>query len=174
MENGVSKIIVGNNKDWKRGSKLSKKVNQSFVGIPHQEFINKLIYKGKDVGIEVVLAEESYTSGTSFLDNEEPIKTNYNKSRRKFRGLFVSNQGIKISMPDETYEFNRDNFSEGLIPALINLGKQLEYRRNQEKNLEAIRTKDLEDAEDKVNSLMKEVEKGTPEEIAKALEELNK
>ena len=85
-----------------------------------------------------------------------------------------SNQGIKISMPDETYEFNRDNFSDGLIPSLINLGKILEYRRNQEKNLEAIRTKYLEDAEDKVNALMEEIENGTPEEIAKALEELNK
>ena len=43
-----------------------------------------------------------------------------------------SDQGIKISMPDETYEFNRDNFSDGLIPALINLGKQLEKLENKE------------------------------------------
>jgi putative transposase len=35
-------IIIGNNKDWKRESKMSKKVNQSFIGIPHQEFINKM------------------------------------------------------------------------------------------------------------------------------------
>lgn len=41
--------------------------------------------------------EESYTSGTSFLDNEEPIKANYNKKRRIYRGLFVSNNGIKIN-----------------------------------------------------------------------------
>ena len=82
---------------FKKNSKLSKKINQNFVNIPHQEFINKLIYKGKDVGIEVILVEESYTSGTSFLDREEPIKTNYNKSRRKYRGLFVSNSGIKIN-----------------------------------------------------------------------------
>lgn len=45
-----------------------------------------------------------------------------------------SNQGIKISMPDETYEFNRDNFSEGLIPSLINLGKILEKLENTEIN----------------------------------------
>ena len=33
-------IVIGNNKDWKRESSMSKKVNQSFVGIPHQNFIN--------------------------------------------------------------------------------------------------------------------------------------
>ena len=94
---GVNTIVIGNNKDWKRESKMSKKVNQSFVGIPHQEFINKIIYKAENVGIKVILIEESYTSGTSFLDGEEPIKQNYNKSRRKFRGLFISNNGVKIN-----------------------------------------------------------------------------
>ena len=38
----VNTIVIGNNKDWKRESKMSKKVNQSFVGIPHQDFINKI------------------------------------------------------------------------------------------------------------------------------------
>ena len=90
-------IIIGNNKDWKRESKMSKKVNQSFVGIPHQDFINKIIYKAENVGIKVILIEESYTSGTSFLDGELPIKEYYNKSRRKYRGLFISNKGTKIN-----------------------------------------------------------------------------
>lgn len=94
---GANTIIIGNNKDWKRESTMSKRVNQSFVGIPHQDFINKVIYKAENVGINVILTEESYTSGTSFLDNEEPIKKNYNKNRRIFRGLFVSNEGIKIN-----------------------------------------------------------------------------
>ena len=97
LESSVSIIVIGNNKDWKRESKMSKKVNQSFVGIPHQKFIKKLIYKAENVEIEVILIEESYTSGTSFLDDEEPIKKNYNKSRRKYRGLFISNNGIKIN-----------------------------------------------------------------------------
>ena len=43
------------------------------------------------------MTEESYTSGTSFIDNEEPIKKNYNKSRLIYRGLFISNKGIKIN-----------------------------------------------------------------------------
>lgn len=97
LENDVSVIVVGNNKDWKRKSKMSKNVNQSFVGIPHQRFIEMVQYKAESVGINVILTEESYTSGTSFIDNELPIKNNYDKSRRKHRGLFVSNNGTKIN-----------------------------------------------------------------------------
>lgn len=97
LENNISIIVVGNNKDWKRGSGMSKKVNQSFVGIPHQRFIEMIQYKAEKYGISVKLVEESYTSGTSFLDNELPIKENYDKSRRIYRGLFKSNSGILIN-----------------------------------------------------------------------------
>ena len=97
LENDISVIVIGNNKDWKRESKMSKKVNQSFVGIPHQRFIEMIQYKAENTGIKIELVEESYTSGTSFLDNELPYKENYDKSRRKHRGLFVSNKGIKIN-----------------------------------------------------------------------------
>ena len=76
---------------------MSKNVNQSFVGIPHQRFIEMIVYKAETAGIRVILTEESYTSGTSFLDNELPIKENYNKTRRIHRGLFVSNKGIRIN-----------------------------------------------------------------------------
>lgn len=94
---GTNTIIIGNNKDWKRNSKMNKKVNQNFISIPHQKLIQQIEYKAKLVGINVIVTEESYTSGTSFLDNELPIKDNYNKNRRVFRGLFVSNKGIKIN-----------------------------------------------------------------------------
>ena len=90
-------IVIGNNKDWKRNSNMSKKVNQSFVGIPHQKLIEQIIYKAEDYGINVILTEESYTSGTSFLDDELPTKSNYNKNRRIKRGLFKSNSGKLIN-----------------------------------------------------------------------------
>ena len=90
-------LIIGNNKDWKRGSKMSKNVNQSFVGIPHQRFIEMIKYKCENVGLNLIITEESYTSGTSFLDGELPCKDNYDKTRRKYRGLFISNEGIKIN-----------------------------------------------------------------------------
>ena len=94
---GANTIVVGNNKDWKRNSSMSKKVNQSFVGLPHQKLIEQIQYKAENVGIKVILTEESYTSGTSFLDNELPIKEFYNKSRRVHRGLFKSNNGRLIN-----------------------------------------------------------------------------
>ena len=97
LENDFNTIVIGNNKNWKQESSMSKRVNQSFVGIPHMRFIEMVQYKAQNVGLNAILTEESYTSGTSFLDNEEPIKTNYDKSRRVQRGLFVSNNGTKIN-----------------------------------------------------------------------------
>ena len=94
---GTNTIIIGNNKNWKQNSKMSTKVNQNFISIPYSKLIKQIEYKAKIVGINVIVTEESYTSGTSFLDNELPIKDNYNKNRRVFRGLFVSNKGIKIN-----------------------------------------------------------------------------
>ena len=97
LSNNIHTIVIGNNKDWKRGISLGKRVNQSFVNIPHQKLIEKIIYKARNVGINVLLTEESYTSGTSFIDKEAPKKEFYDKKRRIHRGLFVSNQGISIN-----------------------------------------------------------------------------
>ena len=45
----------------------------------------------------MILTEESYTSGTSFIDGESPNKEFYNKKRRVHRGLFISNKGVSIN-----------------------------------------------------------------------------
>ena len=96
-QHSVSTIVIGHNKEWKQNSVLSKQVNQHFVQIPFNTLISQIRYKAKEFGIKVILVEESYTSGTSFLDNEMPIKENYNKSRRKHRGIFKSNNGTLIN-----------------------------------------------------------------------------
>jgi putative transposase len=95
--NDIHTIIIGKNKDWKQGCNMSKKNNQNFVQIPFARFIDMIQYKAENIGIAVILTEESYTSGTSFIDNEEPVKEYYNKSRRLHRGLFKSNDGILIN-----------------------------------------------------------------------------
>ena len=97
IENQINTIIIGNNKNWKQSSSLGKVTNQTFVSIPHQKLIEKICYKARNCGIQVILTEESYTSGTSFLDNELPQKNFYNKKRRVHRGLFVSNEGVQIN-----------------------------------------------------------------------------
>ena len=97
LSNDIHTIVIGNNKNWKQSISLGNRANQSFVSIPHQKLIEKIIYKARNVGINVILTEESYTSGTSFLDGELPTKECYDKKRRIHRGLFVSNQGIRIN-----------------------------------------------------------------------------
>jgi transposase, IS605 orfB family len=97
LENKITMIVIGNNKNWKQSISLGRRTNQSFVSIPHQKLIEKIMYKAQTHGINVVLTEESYTSGTSFLDGEQPKKEYYNNSRRKYRGLFVSNNRKRIN-----------------------------------------------------------------------------
>lgn len=96
-QHSVSVIVIGHNNKWKQNSVLSKQVNQHFVQMPFNTLISQIEYKAEELGIKVVLVEESYTSGTSFLDNEMPVKENYNKSRRKHRGIFKSNNGTLIN-----------------------------------------------------------------------------
>ncbi|MED4357159.1 transposase [Geobacillus stearothermophilus] len=97
VKHNIDTIVIGKNDNWKQEVDLGKRLNQAFVQIPYDMFIEQLQYKCEEVGIKVVLTEESYTSGTSFLDGEAPTKENYNKNRRIKRGLFKSNKGILIN-----------------------------------------------------------------------------
>lgn len=93
----ISTIVIGSNKSWKQSINMGKINTQKFVNIPYHIFVSKLVYKCEQAGIKLITTEESYTSGTSFIDNEPPTKEYYNKKRRKHRGLFISNIGIKIN-----------------------------------------------------------------------------
>lgn len=93
----INTLVIGYNLEWKQESKLNRKVNQTFVQIPYESLLEKLKYKCEDKGIKLIITEESYTSGTSFIDKEEPTKENYNKNRRIKRGLFMSNSGTLIN-----------------------------------------------------------------------------
>jgi putative transposase len=131
INNDIGTIVVGKNNRWKQESKMSTTNNQKFIQIPYDLFIKKLKYKCEEIGINIIENEEGYTSGTSFLDNEEPIKSNYNKSRRIHRGLFESNNGIKINADcNGAYQIMRKVFSNvnaneivdvHLHPVIINL-----------------------------------------------------
>lgn len=97
IENDISTLVVGINHGWKQDTSMSKKSNQKFVSIPYDMLLGQLKCKCENYGIQYIETEESYTSGTSFLDGEEPIKNNYDKTRRIKRGLFKSNSGRLIN-----------------------------------------------------------------------------
>lgn len=119
IQNNIDTVVIGKNINWKQKSKMSKKVNQNFVGIPHDKFIQKIQYKCENNSINCILTEESYTSGTSFLDGEKPNKNNYNKGRRVNRGMFKSNGGELINADlNGAYQIIKkvfpDAFAEGI------------------------------------------------------------
>ena len=89
---GVSTVVVGKNTGQKIGNKL-----KNFVQVPLFRLIEMIKYKAELAGMTFVQVNESYTSGTSFLDNELPTKEFYDKSRRKSRGLFLSNNSRRIN-----------------------------------------------------------------------------
>ena len=96
-QNNIDTLICGLNKGWKHEQNIGSQNNQTMQLIPYDMFILQLTYKCQESGINFKTTNEAYTSGTSFLDNEEPTKENYNKSRRLKRGLFKSNNGTLIN-----------------------------------------------------------------------------
>ena len=84
VEHNIDTLVVGKNDTWKQ----EKKHMQNFTSIPYEMLLGQLQYKCENACIKYIEVNEAYTSGTSYLDNEAPIKENYNKERRIQRGLF--------------------------------------------------------------------------------------
>ena len=124
---GIDTLVVGHNNEWKQ----KKQGMQNFTYIPYGLFIKMLTYKCENNGIKFIESEESYTSGTSFLDNEDPIKENYRKERRVYRGLFIADCGKKINADvNGAYQIMKKVFPKifingiegaGLHPTILNL-----------------------------------------------------
>ena len=70
-ELGIKNIIYGKNVNFKKEINLGKVTNQNFVNIPFNQIIERLRYKALLAGINFMTVEESYTSKTSFLDEEK-------------------------------------------------------------------------------------------------------
>ncbi len=93
----VSTVVCGYNAGWKGKLKFSKEDKQNFIGLPYLKFVSMLRYKLADKGITLVLTEESYTSKTSFLDEEYPEHKQFYQGNRKYRGLFISSSKQTIN-----------------------------------------------------------------------------
>jgi len=92
LDHHIKTLIIGHNKNQKQKSKL-----KHFTQIPIFKLTRLLSYKAEEVGIRMIEINEAYTSGTSFLDHEHPIKDHYDKKRRVKRGLFKTNHGQFIN-----------------------------------------------------------------------------
>ena len=122
-ENNIDTLVCGYNSGWKQESNMGKQVNQKFVSIPYESIVYRLRYKCENEGILFKTPEESFTSGTSFLDEEEPIKENYDKSRRVYRGLFVSNNGTKINADvNGSYQITKKAFPNAFSNGIVGVG----------------------------------------------------
>ncbi len=88
----ITKVMIGHNPGWKQGVNLGVKNNQNFVQIPFMKLINQLKYKLEDIGIQLKVTEESYTSKTDHFAFElmEHIELEFRKGKRLYRGLFQS------------------------------------------------------------------------------------
>jgi len=100
--NRIGKVIIGKNDGWKTSIDLGKRNNQNFCSVPFCLLFGKIKYKAERVGLEVVFAEESYTSKASFLDGD--MLPEYKKGvehsfsgKRKHRGLYVSKDGFALN-----------------------------------------------------------------------------
>ena len=84
---------------------MGKKQNQIFTQIAFKKFINKLETQCQKYDIKLIITEESYTSKSSFLDddilptyneNDEEKKHKF-KGKRIKRGLYKTLKGILIN-----------------------------------------------------------------------------
>ncbi len=97
VEKNITKIIIGKNENWKQAINIGKKSNREFTSIPHATLIEKIQYKARMEGIEVILTQEAYTSKCSAIDLEKIGKYETYVGKRKKRGLFITATGKLIN-----------------------------------------------------------------------------
>ena len=103
-QHDIGTIVVGYNPEFKHSPKLGKSNNQNFTQIPLGDFRLTLKSLCDRYDIDYVEQEESYTSKSSFLDNdplpeykaEQPYKGTFSGKRIK-RGLYKSSNGTLIN-----------------------------------------------------------------------------
>jgi putative transposase len=107
LVNQIDTIVIGSNKHWKQEMDIGKYNNQQFADVPFDKFKKIMAYLCEWHHINLILAEESYTSKASFLDNDDiPIydasfpKT-YTFSGKRGTGknykFYISKDGTKIN-----------------------------------------------------------------------------
>jgi putative transposase len=103
IDNKIGTVVFGWNEGQKDSANMGKKNNQKFIQIPTAKLKGRIAQLCEQYGIDFVETEESYTSKTSFLDNDllptigakpEGWKSS---GTRITRGQFKTSTGIKIN-----------------------------------------------------------------------------
>lgn len=104
IEHQIGTLIIGYNKDFKRYINIGKINNQNFVQIPLGSLRQQLEFLCWTYDINYIEQEESYTSKSSFIDNDilpeykaEQPYTGQFSGKRICRGLYQSKDGIIIN-----------------------------------------------------------------------------
>jgi putative transposase len=103
INNRIGSIVFGWNEGQKDGANMGKKNNQKFVQIPTARLKDRIAQLCEQYDIEFIETEESYTSKSSFIDNDvlpkfgEKPEGWKSSGVRITRGQFQTSTGIKIN-----------------------------------------------------------------------------
>ena len=104
LENLIGNLVLGYNLGWKNKINLGRKNNQKLMQIPHGKLREKLKYLCELYNINYIEQEESYTSKSSFFDNDTLPKLNLDGKeeyeffgKRIYRGLYKTSKDKLIN-----------------------------------------------------------------------------
>lgn len=104
LAHNIGNIVCGYNTTFQREPDMGKVNNQNFVNLPFGQFRDKLTYLCELNGIAYIEQEESYTSKSSFWDEDNlPVYNADNPQTYTFsgnrvrRGLYCTSTGITLN-----------------------------------------------------------------------------
>lgn len=103
LNDRVGNIVIGWNEGQKNGINLGKRNNQNFAIIPTGRLIERLKQLCPESGIKLTITEESYSSKTSFLDDDFLPKHGEKpdgwkpSGERIERGIYKTKRGFLIN-----------------------------------------------------------------------------
>ena len=104
LDHKIGMLVCGYSPSFQRNSNMGRVNNQNFTQIPFGKIREKLQYLCKLYGMKYIDQEESYTSKSSFIDQDElpvynadnPQKYEFS-GKRIYRGMYRSAKGIEIN-----------------------------------------------------------------------------
>lgn len=131
VQEGITKVIIGDISKIREEKNLGKKNNQKFHRLPYRIMDNQLAYKLEEHHIELEKQEESYTSQCSPY-SKEVTKEYAKKNNRKHRGLYVVDGKVMNADCVGAYNILRKYLCRNgrPYPAVVALDTPVMYRWN--------------------------------------------